>query len=43
MGCEHIVFSVIPDDDARGAGRFYRRLGWDILLTLEKGWIDQAK
>lgn len=41
MGCERIAFSVIPDDDARGAGRFYRRFGWDKWLTLEKGWVDR--
>jgi GNAT superfamily N-acetyltransferase len=41
-GCERIVFSVIPDDDARGAGRFYRRFGWEAWLVLEKGWVDQA-
>ena len=42
MGCTRIVFSVLPDDDARGAGRFYRRFGWDRKLTLEKGWKDNA-
>jgi len=42
-GCERIVFSVIPDNEARGAGRFYRRFGWDTCLTFEKGWIDQAQ
>lgn len=38
MGCTRIAFSVTPDDDARGAGRFYRRFGWERWLTLEKGW-----
>lgn len=42
MGCERIAFSVLPDDDARGAGRFYRRFGWDKYLTLEKGWADST-
>ncbi len=41
-GCERIAFSVVPDDDARGAGRFYRRFGWETLLTLEKGWVDKT-
>jgi GNAT superfamily N-acetyltransferase len=42
MGCTRIAFSVTPDDDARGAGRFYRRLGWERWLTLEKGWVDRG-
>ncbi|MBN2390518.1 MAG: GNAT family N-acetyltransferase [Anaerolineae bacterium] len=42
MGCERIAFSVLPDDDVRGAGRFYRRFGWDRWLTLEKGWRDRT-
>ncbi|HOU15904.1 MAG TPA: GNAT family N-acetyltransferase [Anaerolineae bacterium] len=42
MGCARVVFSVTPDDDARGAGRFYRRLGWERQLTLEKGWVDRG-
>ncbi len=42
MDCARIVFSVVPDDDARGAGRFYQRLGWDRWLVLEKGWRDKA-
>ncbi len=42
MGCARIAFSVTPDDAARGARRFYRRLGWERRLTLEKGWIDRG-
>jgi GNAT superfamily N-acetyltransferase len=42
MECERITFSVIPDDDARGAGRFYRRFGWDRWFTLGKGWRDKT-
>jgi len=42
MGCARIAFSVTPDDDARGAGRFYRRLGWERQLTLEKGWVERG-
>ncbi|MEJ5312280.1 MAG: GNAT family N-acetyltransferase [Anaerolineae bacterium] len=42
MGCTRIAFSVTPDDDARGAGRFYRRFGWERWLTLEKGWADRG-
>ncbi len=40
-GCDRIVLSVLPSDDAQGAGRFYRRFGWDRLVTFEKGWIAQ--
>lgn len=42
MGCARIAFSVTPDDDARGAGRFYRCLGWERWLTFEKGWVDRG-
>ncbi|MBN2002222.1 MAG: GNAT family N-acetyltransferase [Anaerolineae bacterium] len=38
-GCDRVIFSVIPSDDAHGAGRFYRRFGWDKLVTFEKGWL----
>jgi|GEM_PF-2752234 len=27
-GCDRIVLSVLPDDEERGAGRFYQRFGW---------------
>jgi len=42
MDCARIAFSVTPDDDARGAGRFYRRFGWDRWLTFEKGWVEKT-
>ena len=30
-GCDRIVFNVAAPDEAAGAGRFYRRFGWDVL------------
>lgn len=31
-GCNRIVFNVAAPDEAAGAGRFYRRFGWDVLV-----------
>jgi GNAT superfamily N-acetyltransferase len=30
-GCDRVVLCVAADDEAAGAGRFYRRLGWDVI------------
>ena len=37
-GCKQVVLNVSSDDEAKGAGRFYRRFGWDIKARLEIGW-----
>jgi GNAT superfamily N-acetyltransferase len=37
-GCDRIVLSVTLEDEAAGAGRFYERLGWRPLATVERGW-----
>jgi len=37
-GCDRVVLSVAADDEAAGAGRFYRRFGWDVLVRQEAGW-----
>lgn len=37
-GCDRIVLSCAQDDEAAGAGRFYRRLGWDVFSRLQDGW-----
>lgn len=37
-GCDRIVLSVAADDEARGAGRFYRRFGWEALSRWRRGW-----
>jgi GNAT superfamily N-acetyltransferase len=39
-GCTRIVLSVAAEDEAAGAGRFYRRLGWDALVRLQRGWVS---
>ncbi len=31
-GCYRIVFNVAAPDEAAGAGRFYRRFGWEVLV-----------
>ena len=31
-GCDRIVFNVAAPDEAAGAGRFYRRFGWDVFV-----------
>jgi GNAT superfamily N-acetyltransferase len=30
-GCDRVLLAVTPSDDAAGAGRFYRRLGMEVL------------
>jgi GNAT superfamily N-acetyltransferase len=30
-GCDRIVLNVTEDDEAAGAGRFYRRFGWEVF------------
>jgi GNAT superfamily N-acetyltransferase len=37
-GCGRIVLAVGADDDARGAGRFYRRFGWDVFVRETRSW-----
>ncbi|MGH2352524.1 MAG: GNAT family N-acetyltransferase [Chloroflexota bacterium] len=37
-GCDRIVFTVGADDEARGAGRFYRRFGWDVFVRETRSW-----
>jgi len=31
-GCDRIVLNVATPDEAAGAGRFYRRFGWDLFV-----------
>ena len=38
-GCDRCVFAVSPDDEEAGAGRFYRRMGWEPLIREQKEWI----
>lgn len=41
-GCDRIILAVDADDEARGAGRFYQQMGWDMLVRLEMGWRKQS-
>ena len=38
-GCSRIVLPVAAAGEDAGAGRFYERLGWRKLVTLERGWV----
>jgi GNAT superfamily N-acetyltransferase len=37
-GCHRIALCVDSEDEARGAGRFYRRFGWEVMVTCRRGW-----
>ena len=38
LGVGRVVIAVTAHDDACGLGRFYRRVGWEPLVRLERGW-----
>ena len=40
--CDRVVMSVAQEDEDAGAGRFYRRFGWDVLIRQKKGWKRAA-
>jgi len=40
--CDRIVVTVASDDEAAGAGRFYRRFGWEVLAREIQPWKQQA-
>lgn len=37
-GQERVVVCVDGNDEAAGAGRFYRRFGWEVLARLTRSW-----
>jgi GNAT superfamily N-acetyltransferase len=37
-GCDRIALNVAQEDEAAGAGRFYRRFGWEPWARLQVGW-----
>jgi GNAT superfamily N-acetyltransferase len=37
-GGERMVLSVTPEDEKAGAGRFYQRLGWQVLVRQSTRW-----
>ncbi len=37
-GGERMILTVTPEDEVAGAGRFYERLGWRVLVRQRKGW-----
>lgn len=38
-GCGRVVVPVAADDEARGAGRFYQRFGWNVLVREQDAWV----
>jgi GNAT superfamily N-acetyltransferase len=42
-GCDRIVLAVADENEAAGAGRFYRRFGWDVLTREAHGWRRHAE
>ena len=41
-GCKRIVLSVAAGDEAAGAGRFYERCAWHLLVRSRRGWRRTA-
>lgn len=41
-GCDRIVLAVAAADEAAGAGRFYERFGWDVLVRELRAWHPAA-
>ena len=37
-GADRVAVSVAADDDAAGAGRFYRRCGWEPFVRTIRHW-----
>ena len=42
-GCDRIVLAVADENEAEGAGRFYHRFGWDVLVRATHGWRKESK
>jgi GNAT superfamily N-acetyltransferase len=42
-GCDRIVLAVDDDSEAAGAGRFYRRFGWDVLARETHHWRKEPQ
>jgi len=40
-GCNRIVINVVEDDEASGAGRFYRRFGWEVFVREIRSWTRE--
>jgi GNAT superfamily N-acetyltransferase len=36
--CDRVVIPVANENEAAGAGRFYRRFGWGVLFRERHGW-----
>ncbi|MGB3635339.1 MAG: GNAT family N-acetyltransferase [Rubrobacteraceae bacterium] len=36
--CDRVVLSVAADDERAGAGRLYRRFGWDVFVREVRSW-----
>jgi GNAT superfamily N-acetyltransferase len=42
-GCDRIVLAVADENEAAGAGRFYRRFGWNVLVREAHGWSKASE
>ena len=42
-GRTRIILSLDRDAEARGAGRFYERFGWQLLARQQRGWTLTGK
>lgn len=42
-GCDRIVFAVADENEAAGAGRLYRRFGWEVLVREAHGWRKEPE
>jgi hypothetical protein len=39
--CDRVIIAVADANEEAGAGRFYRRFGWDVLVRERHGWRRQ--
>lgn len=42
-GCDRVVLAVTEEDETAGAGRFYRRFGWDVFARETIGWTREPE
>lgn len=42
-GGQLMILSVTPEDEEAGAGRFYQRLGWQVLIRQRTGWLWKGR
>jgi GNAT superfamily N-acetyltransferase len=40
--CDRVIVSVADENEEAGAGRFYRRFGWEVFVEETHGWLPAA-